>query len=152
MRKVESAHGVGHLLEPSVFVRDLLDGEDVDEPRELLDDLMDVGGFDDQQHPTRPRIAGGADDEARDVVIAAPNEADGSIERARPIVEVHHERVSLRVRGSGRHGRSAYAGTTLGVACVCASTSISPILRPCGTIGKTLASRSTRKSSTTTPG
>src|SRR5689334_15988696 len=119
-----------HRLDEGVDVRgpgvDLLHGEDVDQAAELRDDLADVARLDDEHHAAGARALARADDEARDVVAAAPDEADRAVERAGAVVQAHDHGVAWGgCRGGGAH---ADAPT---------STSISPIARPAGTIGKT---------------
>src|SRR5439155_2890432 len=104
----------------------------LDEAVELLDHLLHVLRVDDEGHPAHAAHFALANGEAVDVVAAPPEEAHGAVEHARSVLHQGDERV-------------------LHHALTCSPTSISPMLFPCGTIGKTFASRSTRKSITTDP-
>ena len=100
--------------------RDLAHGEDVDEPSKLLDDLIDVVRVQGHGHAIHARLLRAVEHKLIDHDAAAPEHADRAIQYSRTISN-HCDK------------------------CVIHAVIISPMLFPCGTIGNTFASCSTRK-------
>src|SRR3954463_2259569 len=163
---VDFDHSKRSLAHERVPAPELGHAHDVDETRELLEHLVHVHGFDDEHHPARARPLARADDKARHVPVATPDQSHRAVQRARTVVQLHYYGMLPR-SGPGPEDRrrervglghrrfppppAAPAGS-LCAALVVGSISMSPMLCPCGTMGKTFASRSTLKSITTTPG
>src|SRR4051812_1679702 len=127
---------------------DLGHTDHVHETGELLQYLVHVHRLDDEDHAAGAGALARPDDEAGHVVVAPADQSHGAIERAGPVVQLDYYGMLAR-RGTDADDRCGQrsdlghrfaAPATAGSWCsafVVGSTSMSPMLCPCGTMGKT---------------
>src|SRR6266498_2122757 len=147
-----------HLALDRRVVGHIADLQDLDQSVHLLGDLLDILGLDHQRHAAHAGRLAMADRQALDIEAAPPEQAHRAVQHAGTILHQRDDRMLLHHRNKEqRTENKRWAIDTCSLFFVLcsytcdASVIVSPMLFPCGTMGHTFTSRSTRKSINTGP-
>ena len=149
-----------HLALDRRVVRDVADFQNFNQAVKLLGDLLNLFGLDHQRQAADARRFAVAHGQALDIEATPAEQADRAIQHARPILHQRDDRVFVDVQGlllialqivDWRLQPICNLKSAICIYTCDASVIVSPMLLPCGTIGHTFTSRSTRKSISTGP-